>query len=212
VVLVQTNPVFVEALLLGLNAQTLGELRFRNLPIISGCTPLRQFWSLADHATGQFVDDIEGVHRWLANSPLGSPTHRPADAPGAGLVLVLRTALFRLYPRTLLYLTPAPLHNGQPDWAPAPDLTKRVLPSFQGNITPEITYFAFDLAPALGLRHWVILEEPAHGLAFFNNTDPPADRKPGMDAATDGATFADQAFADPLRVMLRGDTLIPGGT
>lgn len=210
VVSVQTNPVFVEALLLGLNAQTLSELRFRNLPIVSGCTPLRQFWSLADHTTGTFVDDIEGVHRWPSDSPLGSPAHRPATSVGSDLVLVFRTSLFRLYPRTVMYLAPAPMEGGKPNWNKDPLMNNRVMPSFQGTITPEISYFAFNLTPELGLKHWVVLEEPPHGLAFFN-TAPKPERQTLMDAAADGANFANAAFADPIRVMLRGDALIPGG-
>jgi hypothetical protein len=211
VVSVQTNPVFVDAFLLGLNAEILGELRFRNLPIVSGCTPFRQFWALANPTTGTFEDDIEGVHRWPAASPLGSAAHRPAGSVGSDLVVVFRTSLFRRYPRTLLYLTPAPIKDGKPDWAAQPDLTKRRLPSFQGTITADICYFAFDLQPALGAVHWVVLEEPPHGLSFFNTAPPGSPRVQAMAAATDGATFADAAFADPLRVMLRGDALIPAG-
>jgi hypothetical protein len=30
-------------------------------------------------------------------------------------------------------------------------------------------------------------------------------------ANADGATFADEAFADPVRILIRGDSLAPGG-
>jgi hypothetical protein len=91
------------------------------------------------------------------------------------------------------------------------------LPSFQGAVTPDITFFGFDLDPELGARHWVVLEEPPHGFQFYNATvQPDGTPIPGFDAArtakfhgaTDGANFADAAFADPYRVMIRGSALI----
>ncbi|MFC7529258.1 hypothetical protein [Actinoplanes sp. GCM10030250] len=213
VVAVQTNPAFVDAFLLGLNTQTIGELRFRNIPIRTGCTPLRQFWARTNPATESYDDDIVGVHRWPDAGPLGSPDHQTAAAAGADLVIVFRTTLFRRYPRTLVYLTPAPLAGGQPDWEADPDLSQRLLPVFQGALTPEIVFFGFDLEPALGRGHWVVLEEPPHGVQFFSGPTP------GMSAARaevltqpgahpDGAAFADAAFADPYRVMIRGVALI----
>ena len=39
-----SNPAFVDALLLGMNTQTLGEPRWRGLSVASGGTPLRRFW------------------------------------------------------------------------------------------------------------------------------------------------------------------------
>lgn len=217
VVAVETNPAFVDAFLLGLNTQVATELRFRNIPITSGCTPVRQFWARADVATGTYHDDIVGVHGWPAASGLGTTAHQTPAAASADLVIVFKTPLFRRYPGTVVYLTPAPLDGaGQPDWEADPDHTVRLLPSFQGSITPDLTFFGFDLDPPLGKRHWVVLEEPAHGVQFFNTAPP------GMDPAKaavlarpddhpDGAAFADAAYADPYRVLLRGSAMIPVG-
>ena len=44
VIALETNPAFVDALLLGVNSQLVGELRWRNIPVSTGCTPLRSFW------------------------------------------------------------------------------------------------------------------------------------------------------------------------
>lgn len=216
VVAVETNPAFVDSFLLGLNTQTLGELRFRNIPVRAGCTPLRQFWARGDAATGTYLDDIVGVHSWPAGSPLGSTAHQTPAAASADLVVVFRTPLFRRYPTTVVYLTPAPLVGGQPDWDGNPDLTARLLPSFQGSISPDIVFFGFDLDPAFGARHWIVLEEPPQGFQFFNSaTDSDGTPIPGVDqatfhGATDGGVFAEAAFADPYRVMIRGSALIPG--
>ncbi|HZI97082.1 MAG TPA: hypothetical protein VFD41_06105 [Actinomycetales bacterium] len=217
VVAVETNPAFVDAFLLGLNTQTLGELRFRNIPVVAGCTPLRQFWARADTATGTYLDDIVGVHAWPVGSGLGTTAHQTPAASSADLVVVFRTPLFRRYPTTVVYLTAAPLVGGEPDWDGDPDLSARLLPAFQGSVTPDIVFFGFDLDPALGAGHWVVLEEPPQGFQFFNaTTGPDGEPIPGVDAgpfhgATDGGAFADAAFADPYRVMIRGDALIAGG-
>lgn len=214
VVAVETNPTFVDAFLLGVNTQIVSELRFRNIPIRSRCTPLRQFWARTNPATETYDDDIRGVHLWPDSSPLGSITHQTPAAASADLVIVFRTPLFRRYPQTLVYLTPAPLVGGTPDWTAEPVFTNRLVPSFQGAITPDIVFFGFDLDPSLGRRYWVVLEEPPHGFQFFSG---PVE---GMSAArrevftkpllhNDGAAFGDAAFADPFRVMIRGQSLIP---
>ncbi|WP_214317555.1 hypothetical protein [Nonomuraea sediminis] len=208
-----TNPAFVAAFLLGLNTQTLGELRFRNIPVMSGCTPLRQFWSRADPAADSYVDDIQGIANWPANGPLDDPLLQPVKARGTDLVVVFRTPLFRRYPATIVYLAPAAMSGGQPDWEAEPDFANRLWPIFQGAVTPEIVFFGFALDPAAGKRHWVVLEEPPPGFRFFNVVQPEWDaaRRSSFTGATDGGGFAAAAFADPFRVMIRGSSLIPGG-
>jgi hypothetical protein len=208
VVAVETNPTFVDAFLLGLNTQILAELRFRNIPVVSGCTPARQFWARTNPATESYDDDIVGIRNWPDATPLGDTAHQTAAAASADLVLVFRTPLFRRYPRTLVYLTPAPMAGGDPDWDAEPDFANRQMPSFQGAITPDIIFFGFDLDPELGTTRWVVLEEPPHGIRFFNTGPTPA-RAAAMAAATDGGAFAAAAFADPIRVMIRGSSLIP---
>lgn len=212
VVGLQTNPAFVDAFLLGLNTQALGELRFRNIPMVTGATPLRQFWSRANPAAGGYDDDIVGVHGWPATSDLGAASHQSAAAAAsADLVLVLRTPLFRRYPRTLVYLVPAATDAaGAPDWSADPDVSQRLMPGFQGAIGGDTTFFGFDLDPADAASHWAVLEEPPHGVRFFNTGPTPA-RAAQMAAAADGAEFASAAFADPIRVLIRGDALVPGG-
>ena len=74
-------------------------------------------------------------------------------------------------------------------------------------------FFGFDLDPARGRLHWVVLEEPPHGFQFFCRADSnwaPA-RQNQFNHAADGAAFADAAFADPYRVLIRGSSLVPIG-
>ena len=49
----QRNPAFIDAYLAGLNTQLLSELHWRNIPVASGCTPIRRFWDRADTASGE---------------------------------------------------------------------------------------------------------------------------------------------------------------
>ena len=88
------------------------ELRWRNIPVATGCTPLRSFWQRADGATGARVDDIVGVADWPQGSDLGGPDHRPGGIAGRDLVIVVRGRLFLRYPTTVVYLTSALVGGG----------------------------------------------------------------------------------------------------
>lgn len=202
VVALETNPRFVDDLLVGLNTQLLAELRWRNIPVATGCTPLRTFWDRNDTGSGARVDDITGIHAWSEDSDVGDAQHRPAGASGRDLVVVVRGPLFRRYPATLVYLTSAQ-HAGTTDFDQDPDpATPRVLPSFQGRIAPDVNFFGFQGFDPEGLAtHWVAFEEPPPGYTFAN--DASADRNP--------VGWATASFAQPVRVLIRGDTLEPPG-
>jgi hypothetical protein len=205
VVALETNPAFIDALLLGYNTQTLGELRWRNQPVATGCTPLRVFWDRAHTGSGARVDDIVGIAGWGTAGALGDPSHRPGGAAGQDLVVVVRGTLFLRYPRTLVYLVSAE-HGGVVDLDidPAED-APRVLPAFQGRIGDDVTFFGFQgVTPGDVVRHFVVFEEPPSCYRFYNTGHVT------VPAGADGAAFADAAFADPVRVLIRGDVLVPG--
>ena len=169
VVALTTNPAFVDAFLLGLNAQVVAELRFRNYPLIPGWTPVRTFWDRANAATGEVDDDIVDIGTWPADSPFGAASHQTPSASSADLVVLFNTPLFREYPGTLVYLVPALRDaDGTLDWATRPNFDARQFPAFQGRISPDQTFFGFDLDPALGAERWVVLEETVNGRRFFN--------------------------------------------
>lgn len=177
VVALTTNPAFVDAFLLGLNAQVVAELRFRNYPLIPGWTPVRTFWDRANAATGDVDDDI---------------------------VVLFNTPLFREYPGTLVYLVPALRKpDGTLDWVNRPNFDSRQFPAFQGRISPDQTFFGFDLDPALGVERWVVLEETVNGRRFFNAATKPS-------TASNGADLARETVSAPRRVLIRGDVLLGG--
>jgi len=202
-VLMQTNAAFVQALLLGLNGQILAELRWRNLPVAAGCTPLRNFWGRTDPEAGEPADDIRPVPEWPATAALGDPANQPAGPPGPDTVLVVRGQLFLRYPATIVYLLSAE-HDGEPDFTRDPDpAAGRILPTFQGRVGADVMFFGFRglSAADVGL-FWAALEEPPSGYRFHNNV-------PSAATAADGGEFADRCFADPVRVLIPGADLVP---
>jgi hypothetical protein len=213
-VALETNPVFAEAFLVGLNTGLLEELRWRNVPVATACTPLRMFWDRAEAVAGDRLDDIRGIHAWLGGTGLGDPQHRAPGVVPSDLVLVIRSELFRRYPSTVLYLVSA-VHGSGPearvDFEADPVAgAARAFPTFQGQVAADVTFFGFQgFAPDEIVRHWLVFEEPPAGFRFANDrvaSPSPPPQPPDVD----GADFADQAFVHPVRVLVRGDALDPG--
>lgn len=184
-----TNPAFVEAMLVGANHQTLGELRFRNLPLATRWSPLRKFWH---RAAGGL--DIVPIRTWAGGSAFGSAALQPAGV-GIEAVVVFRTRLFRRYPATVVYL-----YKADPNWPTPPDDLpgpNRIFPSFTGTIGDDVTFFGFPLPPSALADHWVVLEEPPSGYRFYTE-------KIGGPIAigNDAAEYAYNRFAPPVRVLI----------
>ncbi len=205
VVALESNAVFVDAYLIGLNTQLLSELRWRNIPIATGCTPIRRFWDRADTASGERADDIVGVASWPAGSALGDTTHRAPGATGRELVIAVRGELLLRYPTTLVYLRSA-VHppSTAADFEQDPDdAAPQVLPGFRGRLGDDIFFFGFPDVDFADLPlHWLVFEEPPAGYRFAND---------GASTATTGHTWAAETLAQPVRVLLRGDSLTPEG-
>ena len=199
----ESNPAFVDAFKLGINTQTLSELRWRNIPIVSQCTPLRMFWGLTNKEHTKRIDDINGIHSWDANTPLGDADHLSADS-GKNLVLVFRTDIFRRYPNTLVSAIKAKRdESGKTDFseeAEPGDNEERLWPIFQGNVTEDVNFFGFPLTPEEGRDYWLVIEESPPGYRFRSDLDIPI--------PIDGANFANSRFNTPTRVVIRGDRLI----
>src|SRR5262249_7592303 len=157
--------------LAGLNTQLLSELRWRNIPVATGCTPIRRFWDRADTSTGARVDDIVGLKSWSAASALGDSSHR-AGGPGRELVIAPRCDLFLRYRSTLVYLKSAKHGiSGPTDFETDPgENVARILPAFQGRLGEDVAFFGFPTIDADEiLNHWVVFEEPPAGYKFAND-------------------------------------------
>jgi hypothetical protein len=199
-----TNPLFVDAYLIGLNQQTVGELRWRNLPVRSGCTPVRRFWDVVDQS-GADHPDVVGMGLWPHESTLGDGSHQPPGAPITRFVVVLRTPLFRRYPDTLIYLVPADVDLSLPP--PDPTAAVHIPPVFVGEVERDVPFFGFPVPPGIVVDHWVVIEQVPHGYQFANlEASNPASPQfePGHDStgATDGGDWARRTFVAPVRVFL----------
>ncbi len=98
----QYNPQFVEAWLVGLNHEMGRELLWRSYPVDPRATFFRNFWSVG---TGDDASaEIDPISTWKAESALG--THlRPGASPG--LLLLLRADLLRRFPRVRIFAAEA---------------------------------------------------------------------------------------------------------
>ena len=166
--LMQTNPRFVEAFLVGLNHELGRELLWREYPFDHRSSAFRRFWA----AAGQ--DDIDPIEKWNRSADLGETF----TGGGEQLVLLVRGDLLRRYPSTVIYA--APDADGKPDLAAG----KVKRPLFRGSLDPDVTFAGFDLTPEQArAAWWFIFEqqptEPRFALDVvqgFDSEAPPLDQ------------------------------------
>ena len=226
IVPLQTNQSFVDAFMVGINTQFLAEMRWRNLPAPRVSTPLRMFWGYMDHSAGKREADIRPIADWPSKAPVDLAADDIGDAahqwvrPGSSgvsqkLVIAMRTALFRRYPSTLVYLVrpqpgddPDALLKAPPnfmDGAASPATQRFLGPIFPGQIEPDLVFFIFDANPAELGSLWLVLDEPPSELRFRND-------KPLTHVPDTSADFAAKTIDEPTRVAISGRTLMdPAG-
>jgi hypothetical protein len=212
----QTNPAFIDAFMVGINSQFMSEMRWRDLAVDRTCTPLRMFWGQINYATQKRQADIQPLIEWAKapEKPIGDLTHQsiqPSDndnKSGSRLVIAFRTDLFRRYPSTLVYLVkPKPGSDLDTLLKKTPELEHTADgradreffgPIFVGTITPEITFFSFDVTPSDLDQYWLVLDEPPAELRFRSGN--PQD-------TANSATFAKSMLDQPTRVAISGHEL-----
>jgi hypothetical protein len=190
IVALATNPRFVESALAGANHRALAELRWRNVRVRSGWSPLRRFWPRPQGP------DITPLRAWTGD--LGHASHRPAGDVANLLVVVIRSPILRRYPGTGVYLLdPAvdvqQLHTTS---TPPPD-TQRIMPLFKGALEPDLHYVGFPRTPAQAAGHYLVFEEPMAEPRF--RLEPPqgeasAAWTTARDTAANGAAYAAATF------------------
>jgi hypothetical protein len=151
ITLLETNPRFVEAFMVGANHEMNRELLWRRYPTDRRGTPFRRFWDRVDRAP-----DIPAIHTFDPSVRLG--TSSGADLRGS-LVLLVRGQLLRRYPESVVYAAPA---RADGTFDPTPTVVED--PVFWGRIAPDVTFVGFDLAredvePAPGW-YFVLAEQP----------------------------------------------------
>jgi hypothetical protein len=164
--LLETNPRFIEAYMVGLNDEMGRELLWRLFPTDQRGSYFRQFWDVGDAIERDALKpaarveeellDISRLHTWNRETPLGDSTHanRPlptgAEPGDARLVLVVRGDLLKKYPTAVVYAQ-------QAKWITDDQgRTVRVLdesnpaalvktPIFKAEIDPDVRFLGFDL-------------------------------------------------------------------
>ncbi|MFJ4206600.1 hypothetical protein ACIP2Y_44325 [Streptomyces sviceus] len=229
VTLLETNPEFIAALLVGLNHEFNRELLWREFPTDQRGTPFARFWP-GDGA------DVEEIALWPLDAPLGSQlrTGREGD-----LVLLVRGDLLRRFPGTALLAVRAvdgrlpSAFDGVPATALALD-ESTVLYLF-----PDL-----DAERARAEDWFFVFREPMRGTQFgFDTGDQPAematwaeltwrgirvdptrcvrlDQVPATPTgltqsdppqwARDSADMARIAFQQPFQLAFRATTLLGG--
>jgi hypothetical protein len=143
-VLLQPNPRFVEAYLVGLNEEFARELLWRQFPAERRETWFQYFWSRGG------TPDIPAIADFDAAGQLGSHT-QDAAVPGR-IALLFHAELFQRYPNALVSAV-------QAVWNPpnAQGVSTRTLgaarqwPIFQGQIGDEYRFFGFDILDPFGV-------------------------------------------------------------
>jgi hypothetical protein len=206
VTLLETNPRFIEAFMVGLNHEMGRELLWRDYPTDQRGTYFRQFWdpsgrvpAPATEAEREQLHDITPIHTWPGRFRLGDDAGRA----GPQLVLLIRGQLLARYPTTVIYATKANARPGAAGRRPlAPPNEEERYPILGGRLPPDMSFLGFDLtleearggpAPAPGAS------DPGPGW-FFVLQQHPTEPRFGLDEpranASAPATLADVTWGD----------------
>lgn len=186
--LVRTNPTFVTAHMIGLNHEMMRELLWREFPTDQRGTPFRRFWG----RTAAPPDDIPPVHQFrggLLDSLLAG------NDPDGEAVLLLRSELLRRYPGSLIYLC---RRIRDADGHLVLDDATLVLPSFRGDLPPDVSFIGFPVTPTQ-LR---AVDNPW----YFVIAQPPSEPRFGLDDWTGGTPARPDSSND-----LSWSHMTPGG-
>jgi hypothetical protein len=169
VLVVESNPAFVEAFLVGANQELNYELLWRGLPADLRATAFRRFWEHADSA-----DDIGDIGTWEAGTTVGSHVFS-----NASMVLLVRSELVRRYPGVVIAAVPGEWSSGTLPRTPVKDPSRLVLPSFRGRIGTDVLYAGFaqpSIKDAIGAS-----TSAGDAGWFFQLSENPGDPRFGLD-------------------------------
>lgn len=186
--LLETNPAFVEAYMVGLNHEMAREFLWREYPTVNYGTYFRQFWDPSGRVpppeNEDAARDIDPIRSW-SGGPLGS---NMAGGTDGTVVLAIRGDLFERYPTASVYAVKATEErnaDGDLERVPVPDPTAEGddptarYPQFRGTLDPDLTFFGFELS--------VDDAREADGLGwFFVIEETPGEPRFGLDVADEG--------------------------
>lgn len=228
VTLLETNPRYIEAYMVGLNHEMGRELLWQEYPTDQRGSYFRQFWDVRGRVPPartpeerERLKDIPEIHTWQGEDGLGSSL--TGGSTEGSLVLLVRGELLRRFPTAMIYACQAEFitaPNGQLSRERGlTDVEK--YPLFRGTLDPDITFIGFDLDeetargdpdPINGKPGWFIVmqeqpTEPRFGLDVaeqFAATLPPLT---AWNNLSWGHLAADQAAFDSLAHVRLGQPL-----
>lgn len=190
ITLLETNPQFVEAYMLGLNHEMGRELLWRGFPADRRGTYFRRFWDVSSHGTVPGPEaDIKPVAEWQDNTHMGD--HSLSGASASMMILAIRGDLLARYPRAMVYAVEALWSSTAAD--ARRDLgTKELYPMFRVTRAPDITMLGFGLTAqqARGADRPTAAPNspsiPSNDAGwFFILQEQPTELRFGLDAAND---------------------------
>ena len=164
--LLDTNPQFIEAFMVGLNHEMSRELLWRGYPTDQRATYFRQFWDPSgrfaptqDDAVrarnAETAKDIPPLHQWgdgRLGSHFGTASQDQTSAAGATshIVVLIRGELLRRYERAEIFLAKAAWSVDQNNvkGLPRNPTSEEKHPIFRGALTPDIQLLGFDITPS----------------------------------------------------------------
>lgn len=195
VTLLETNPEFVAALLVGLNHEFNRELLWREFPTDQRGTPFARFWPTDG-------PDIDEIARWPLAAPLGSQL----NTGGTGnLALLVRGELLRRFPGTALLTV-----RGDAGKLP---VTFDGIPATPLALDESTVLYLF---PGLSRQQaraedwFFVFREPMRGTQFGFETGPqPADMATWADLTWNGVTVDAGRFVRLARAPATPNALPP---
>jgi hypothetical protein len=188
VTLLNTNPEFTAAFLVGLSDEMGRELLWRGYPTDQRGTYFRRFWD-------EYNDELANDIHQFARTALMNQVKNGGGAQGH-IVLVVRGALVKRYPDAMMM---ALLADDHPDDQGRPIFS--VQPAeylFHAHLAPDVILVGFQLTEARVRNEpwWFVIAEhptaPRFGLDLFDPRNP---RAPGLSLQRDSLDWNDLAGA-----------------
>lgn len=151
VVLMETNPGFVAALLVGLNQEFNRELLWREFPTDQRGTSFARFWPTAGN-------DVDEIARWPMDSALGSQI---SGGEEGSIALLIRGALLRRFPGLPLLAVPS-VDGKLPETFAGKQATQVPL----DESTTLYLFSGISEEEALAEDYFFVLREPMTGTRF----------------------------------------------
>lgn len=179
---VETNPRFVAAVMVGFNHEMGRELVWRRFPHELRATVARRFWERPPDEV-----DIEPIHTWRKNSGLAVNV---AGDPEGQAVLLIRGELLRRYPGTVISASEAVWAGGRRVLA---DPEVEQFPILGASVDPDITFrgFPFSVDTARGAD-----DDSGRAGWFFVLASQPTEPRFGLDESSGPATGLPSSWAD----------------